>query len=94
MLIPTNDAFFSANGVEGPKGNKAITVLSPAYDAGTEANDEQCAAPTNGGPCGIGSSPGEGHVHVHAGIHGVGTVSAADHDWRNPVALIVIERVP
>jgi hypothetical protein len=94
MLVPTNDAFFAVNGIQGPKGNKTIMVLSPAYDAGTEENDENCSSPSNGGPCGTGASVGEGYVHVHAGIHGVGDLTAADFDWRNPVARIVIERIP
>jgi len=42
MLVPTNDIFFAANGVAGPNGNKTIIVTSPAYDAGTEINDELC----------------------------------------------------
>ena len=95
MLVPTNDAFFAVNGVEGPKGNKTFVVMSPAYDAGTEENDEVCpAVPPNDGPCGAGPSIGEGYVHVHAGIHGVGDLAPEDYDWRNPVARIVIERVP
>jgi hypothetical protein len=93
MLVPTNDAFFAVNGVEGPNGNMSVTIMSPAYDAGTEENDEVCpAVGPNTGPCGAGPSVGEGYVHVHAGIHGVGSLTAADYDWRNPVAKIVIER--
>ncbi len=36
----------------------------------------------------------EDYVHVHAGIHGIGNLPAADRDWRNPVAQITIQRVP
>jgi len=43
MLVPTNDGFFAINGVEGLTGNTTLTLFSPAYDAGTEANDELCA---------------------------------------------------
>src|SRR5262249_6775459 len=43
MLVPTNDAFFALNGIEGPRGHDVLTRYSPAYDAGTEANDELCA---------------------------------------------------
>jgi hypothetical protein len=39
MLVPTNDAFFAINGIEGPEGNEGLTLFSVAYDAGTEAND-------------------------------------------------------
>jgi Spondin_N len=85
MLIPTNDGFFALNGVEGPRGSNELTLFSPAYDAGTEANDESCASipgpgfiecvtPSNpagdGGGAMIGG--GEGYVHIHAGIHGAG----------------------
>ena len=40
MLVPTNDAFVALNGVEGPKSRGTFTLVSPAYDAGTEDNDE------------------------------------------------------
>ncbi len=35
----------------------------------------------------------EGYVHIHRGIHGVGDLVAAVHDWRNPVAKITITKV-
>ena len=97
MLIPTNDGFFALNGVRGPKGQKMLSFESPAYDAGSEPNDELCAnipGPVCGGE---GTSPnagGEGFVHIHAGIHGIGNLPAAERDWRNPVANITIRRVP
>ncbi|MCI0525973.1 MAG: spondin domain-containing protein [Nitrospira sp.] len=101
MLIPTNDGFFAINGIEGPKGNKTLTVFSPAYDVGSERNDERCASIP--GPffveCG-GSGGGaevtggeEGYVHIHAGIHGIGDMNASERDWRNPVAKITIRRI-
>ncbi len=106
MLIPTNDAFFALNGMEGPKGNESLTVLSPAYDAGTERNDETCASipgpgfaecitlsNTSGNGGGAAPGGGEGYVHIHAGIHGIGNLSAAMRDWRNPVAKITIRRL-
>lgn len=97
MLIPTNDAFFAVNGIEAPEGNKTLTVFSPAYDAGTEANDELCAS-IPGPPCfGAGfdasRAGAEGYVHIHAGIHGIGDLVPAMRDWRNPVAKITIRRV-
>jgi hypothetical protein len=96
MLIPTNDAFIALNGVKAPRGNKIIMYLSPAYDAGSEDNDEDCAnipGPVCGGE-GSNAAGGEGYVHIHAGIHGIGGIAAADYDWRNPVARIVIQRKP
>jgi hypothetical protein len=104
MLVPTNDAFFAIDGVEAPRGNKELTLYAPAYDAGTERNDEKCtsapgAFPECGGvfiPPGNGDRPTggeEGFVHVHPGIHGIGDFTPAERDWRNPVARITIRRV-
>jgi hypothetical protein len=42
MLIPTNDAFLAAQNVRLPRGHEAITIVVPAYDAGSEPNDEDC----------------------------------------------------
>jgi len=100
MLIPTNDGFFAVNDAEGPNGQESITVFSPAYEAGSEGNDEtwasisvpflvECGGPGGGGAPGS----GEGYVHIHAGIHGVGDLDPALRDWRNPVARITIRRV-
>ena len=100
MLIPTNDGFFSVNDAEGPNGQDSITIFSPAYDAGTERNDETCASIPGpnfvecGGPGGGGApGGGEGYVHIHAGIHGIGSFAPANRDWRNPVAKITIRRL-
>ncbi len=99
MLIPTNDGFFALNGVEGPSGHQTLNLFSPAYDAGSERNDELCASIPGpffaecGGPGGgarVGT--GEGYVHIHAGIHGIGDMNEAERDWRNPVAQISIRR--
>ncbi len=100
MLIPTNDGFFAINGVEGPEGGKMLTLFSVAYDAGSERNDELCASIPGpffvecGGPGGGGMpGGGEGFVHIHAGIHGIGNFVASDRDWRNPVAMVTIRRI-
>jgi hypothetical protein len=95
MLIPTNDAFISLNGVRAPKGNKTLTYYSVAYDAGSEPNDELCAYIPGPYCGGMGASPGvggEGYVHIHAGIHGIGDLAPDVFDWRNPVAKITISR--
>jgi len=97
MLVPTNDAFFALNGVEGPEGRDVLTRYSPAYDAGTEVNDELCShIPGPPFACtGEGFNPARGadnFVHIHPGIHGIGNLAAARYDWRNPVARIVIRR--
>ena len=100
MLIPTNDAFFALNGVALPRGNDTLTLTAPAYDAGTERNDELCAsipgpffAECGGSGGGAAPGGGEGYVHIHAGIHGIGDLPAATRDWRNPVALIRVRRM-
>jgi len=101
MLIPTNDGFFALNGVELPKGNRAATYVAPAYDAGSERNDELCASIPGpnftecGGPGGGAAVVGgeENYVHIHAGIHGIGNLDEANRDWRNPVAQITIRRM-
>ncbi len=95
MLIPTNDAFVSVQGMRVPDGRMTTTVAAVAYDAGSEPNDELCASipgPVCGGEGGSPDADGEGFVHVHAGIHGIGDLAAADFDWRNPVAQVKIQR--
>jgi Spondin_N len=101
MLIPTNDGFFALNGARIAPDDWNKGFISVAYDAGSERNDETCASIPGpafdecGGPGGGGMPTGdeEGYVHVHAGIHGIGDMVAADRDWRNPVARIVVRRV-
>jgi hypothetical protein len=99
MLIPTNDGFFSINGVDVPKETKIVTLTSPAYDSGTELNDELCEhIPGPEEVCqGEGFNPSregaEGFVHVHDAIHGIGDLASSAWDWRNPVAQVVIKRV-
>jgi len=97
MLIPTNDAFIAVNDVKGPKKkNRQTIIMSPAYDAGSEPNDELCAnipGPVCGGEGGSPDTSGEGYVHIQAGIQGIGDLASADYDWRNPTARIVIKRV-
>jgi hypothetical protein len=98
MLIPTNDAFVSVVGATSTMG-KAITLYAPAYDAGTEPNDELCASiPGPPDICqGEGFNPSrvgaEGFIHVHGAIHGIGDLAASTWDWRNPVAEVAISRV-
>ncbi len=101
MLIPTNDAFVSLVDVAAPRPGKALVLRPVAYDAGSEIDDELCASipgpffPECGGPGGGGQpGNGEGFVHVHRGIHGVGDFAPIDRDWRNPVAEIVIRARP
>jgi len=97
MLVPSNDAFVAVNGLRIGKAKHAITVYSPAYDAGSELNDELCVSiPGPGFVCsGEGTNPesGEGFVHIHPGIQGIADLDKAKFDWRNPTAKITITRV-
>ncbi|MBO2673479.1 spondin domain-containing protein [Shewanella algae] len=85
MLLPTNDAFVGLDGWEIPNTPGSYTLYLNAYDAGTEANDEQI---TGGGapgvpgipaaPDGMGGQNGTGvmddssndRVHIHPGLLG------------------------
>ena len=94
MLVSTNDGFMAVRGMQAPMRG-GVTTEAAAYDAGSEANSENCAF-VPGPPCGShvhDSAPSEGYVYVHSGIHGVGGLTPALHDWRNPVAQIEIKRI-
>ncbi len=102
MLIPTNDAFVALNGIVPPRRG-SIEFMVPAWDAGTEVNVQSCQhipGPRCGGE-GFSAEGGEGHVHISAGFHELGSEDAdgfevlgpARYDWRNPAALITVERV-
>lgn len=95
MLIPTNDTFFALNGVQLPHGNQTMTIYLPAWDAGTELNDELCASlpgPGCGGDPGPASDNGEGYIYISNGIRGVGDLDPDQLDFNNPVARITITR--
>jgi hypothetical protein len=100
MLIPTNDAFMAIDTVPFPTTAAGSSHFALAYDSGTEVNDELCSSipgPNfaecggNGGGARVGG--GEGFVHIHRGMHGVGSFTAAARDWRNPVARVTIKFV-
>lgn len=95
MLIPTNDSFVGLASVKAPKEH-SVTYYAPAYDAGTEPNDELCVSipgPVCGGEGGSPGTGGEGYVHISGGINGIGDLSVSPYDWKNPVAKITITRV-
>lgn len=96
MLGNTNDAFIALRDVVLPKGPGAVTYYADAYDAGSETNDESCSTvpgPACGGAALSPGDAGEGFVHIHSGVHGIGGLLASQHDWRNPAALVIIMRV-
>ena len=104
MLIPTNDTFVGLDGVKLPKrGSK--TYLAIAYDAGTEMNDQNCLNIPGPRCMGAGYSPGqnegdEGVIYVGNGFHELPEAEMGEvlgplvYDWRNPVAKVVVRRVP
>lgn len=104
MLGATNDAFYAVRGIWLPKRvGEIIRVYANAYDAGSELNAESpdtvgALGATDDDPAtgeGIDAN-GEGYIHVHAGIHGIGGpggLDAATYDWRNPVVEVTIERL-
>ena len=94
MLATTNDGFFASQGIRLPS-SKMESVDALVYDAGSEANSESCDH-IPGPPCGNpGEAPveeGEGFIHLHNGIHGIGDLPPERMDWRGPAARIVIQR--
>ena len=97
MLATTNDAFAAVRGVRLPNGiGDRVTVYGKAYDAGTEVNSEDCTY-IPGPPCGqagVRDTDGaEGYLHIHSGVHGGSSLEPSDHDWRNPVIQVTIERI-
>lgn len=93
MMTETNDGFFALHGAGGPVRRGVRAHISPGFDAGSEANDELCDSVPGPSCGGEGGMDGEGFIHVHAGIHGIGDLEPARHDFRNPVARIQIDRV-
>jgi hypothetical protein len=95
MAVTTNDAFYALNGVRAPRFGSR-TFSSPAYDAGSERNSEDCMY-IPGPPCfnaeAHDPAEAEGYVYIHSGIHGIGSLSSDEYDWQNPVAKITIKRV-
>jgi hypothetical protein len=105
MLIPTNDNFVALLGIPLPRWGESET-FAPAWDAGSEANDQSCAhipGPRCGGE-GYSPEPAdgdEGFVHVSRGFHDLGVaadgepeiLAPAPYDWRNPVALVRVHRI-
>lgn len=98
MMVNTNDAFIAINSERLPRSkNGTATYYALGYDAGSEANNEDCAF-IPGPACAMGSGnmrateDAEGYVHIHNGVHGIADLGPAPYDWRNPVARITIRR--
>lgn len=73
MLLPTNDAFAGLNAIAIPTTPGTYVYDVPAYDAGTEANDELLVAGAGGAP----SVPGmPGDPGGTTGLNGTGAAGA------------------
>ena len=72
MLLPTNDAFAGLNAITIPTAPGTYVYDVPAYDAGTEANDELVTGGGAPGVAGIPADPG--------GMAGTGGSGAAAAD--------------
>jgi hypothetical protein len=103
MLICTNDGFVGLNSVPLPFGFRSRTYFALGFDAGTEANDELYTSIVDAcGAIGPVSVPADGRndrtathqvIKPHRGIHGVGDLDPAQHDWKGPVAKVTIRRL-
>lgn len=96
MMLPTNDGFIGITDVPLPRNKQVLTYLSNGHDAGSESNDELCEhipGPQCGGQGVSPDAGGEGFVHIHAGIHGIGSLEPSEYDWRNPVARITVREL-
>ena len=85
MLLPTNDAFAGLNAITIPVDPGTYVFDVPAYDAGTEANDEIVNGGGMPGAAGIPADPGalngtggtgvagadaNTNVHIHRNVLG------------------------
>jgi hypothetical protein len=84
----------------------SVSYLAPAYDAGTEKNDQNCLHIPGGADCAgeglsIPSEMDEGFVYIGNGFHDLGDMDAEGnvilgpmmYDWNNPVALVTIKSI-
>jgi hypothetical protein len=91
MVTNTNDGFVSINGALMQPGDR---VWGPVFDSGSEINNELCTSIV--GPACMASlmnttattdGNGEGAVHIHRGIMGLGNLPMNEYDWKNPMVL-------
>jgi hypothetical protein len=105
MLIATNDGIVGLDTVPLPRAvNASRTYYANGYDVGTEQNTELFAdlvppAKTlilGGEPEGTAESDSDiaedGVITPHPGIQGVGNLPPSVYDWREPAALVQVER--
>jgi hypothetical protein len=91
MLVNTNDALTGLDSLR--LGGHGDTLRTRAYDAGSEANNEDAGFIP--GPCcnhPFVRAPEGALIRMHAGITGVGDLNPAVYGWTGPVARIAIVR--
>ncbi len=103
MLVNTNDAFTGKTGIDvsGMQIGDSISMMTVAYDAGTEANSEGAATIPGPAAGGEGFNSGRDDVDFvahHSGVVGSdgGLMSSAlngTHKFDNPVMKITISRL-
>lgn len=71
MLLPTNDGFVGLSGRAIPRAKGTYTYYLPAWDAGSEANNELLAT----GGCSVGVPGIPADPGGHAGSHGSGVTA-------------------
>ena len=105
MLIPTNDTFMAVDSMPLPVRRGEVVAYALGFDAGTEANDQNCAnmpGPRCGGAAlSDPADSDEGFVAISNGFHELGStdgqgneiLSPSPYDWRNPVARVTVRRI-
>jgi hypothetical protein len=91
MLVNTNDGFTGLDSLTLRGRSEAL--VRPAYDAGSERNNELAAfipGPCCGHP--FVRDPEGALIGMHPGIVGVGDLDAAVYGWSGPVVRITIAR--
>ena len=93
MLVTTNDAFFGLSNFFVDPDQAVQRVMVPAWDAGSEANNELCdfiPGPPCGNPFARDTDGAEGFISVHSGIHGSGDLLPGAWTWQNPTVEIAV----
>jgi hypothetical protein len=107
MLIATNDGIAGLDTVPLPeKVNESLTYYANGYDVGTERNTErfedlvppaqsliQGSEPSGGTTESDPDLAEDGVISPHPGISGDGDLSADTYGWREPAALVQVERI-
>ena len=93
MLVTTNDAFFGLSNFFVDPSQRVMRTMVPAWDAGSEANNESCdfiPGPPCGNPFQRDTEDAEGFVAIHSGIHGIDDLLPNEWAWQNPVVEIAV----